>query len=356
VSRSAGPRLAAALLPLLLPLLLALLFPVPARCLEVHLAPLAVVEEAAHGNPGEPEADAAAAGGRPEADLLRELRRLGTEEALVFRAAHGADCPGSLLEAAALCERQGYSCLLYGYLKRGRLALSAEIKLLDHDGGRLAAVFFGGDDPAHYDRLVRDLAAKVGEYFFSEMGLPPRRPAPPRRNRLELAAWLGYWTPLGGDWDRVLAGITAVGLGVRLIPADPLFRLGPRTGYLALELEGEYGLGMNEPGYESFFLHVARLRLAAEAMVELGGGHAAGLGAGLLAEADAAVQDRKYTSPFRGTTLAPGASLSLQYRYRLSDRLALGATALLEVVAYSPALVTFSPRLTVAFRKAARDD
>jgi hypothetical protein len=297
----------------------------------------------------EAEGGGAEKGGMAE-NLLRELRREPAGDGLRFREAQAHVIPASFLEAAMLCERNGYDCLLYGYVKRTAVSLSAELKLLDQASGRLAAVFFGGDDPAHSDRLMRDLAAKVREYFRAELGLPPAPSPQPERNRLELSGWLGYWTPLGGDWDRVLAGVTAAGMGARLIPADPLFRLWSRAGYLALGLEGEYLLGMNEPGYESFFLHAAKLRIGLEAMLELGGGHAAGLGAGLLAELDTAAQDRKYASGFTGTTLAPGFCLSAQYRYRLSGRLALGVAGLLEVAAYSPALVTFSPRLFAAFR------
>jgi hypothetical protein len=241
-------------------------------------------------------------------------------------------------------------------VRRTEVSLSAELKLLDPESGRLSAVFFGGDDPAHYDRLMRDLAAKVREYFFAEIGLPPARALEPRRNRLELAGWLGYWTPTGGEWDRVVAGIAAVGLGARLIPADPLFTLWSRSGYLALGLEAEYALGMNEPGYESFFLHAAKLRLALEAMLDLSSRQAPGLGLGLLAELDTAAQDRKYASLFTGTTVAPGFCLSALYRYQLSGRLALGVAGLLEVAAYSPALVTFSPRLFAAFRKGVPDE
>jgi hypothetical protein len=319
----------------------------PAAALEVHVAPLAVVED---------RESLQAGAGRPEADLLRELRRESPGDGLAFREADAGASPTSLLEAAALCERNGYTCLLYGYVRRTEVSLSAELKLLDPAGGRLAAVFFGGDDPAHYDRLMRDLAAKVREYFLSEMGLPPVRTPEPRRNRLELAGWLGYWTPAGGEWDRVLAGIAAAGLGARLIPSDPLFRLRSRSGYLALGLEAEYGLGMNEPGYESFFLHAVKLRTTLEAVLDLPAGHAAGLGLGMLAELDTAAQDRKYASLFTGTTLAPGFCLSVLYRYRLTGRLTLGTAMLLEVVAYSPALVTFSPRLFAAFSKGEPDE
>jgi hypothetical protein len=330
-------------LVLLLPLL-----PFPASTLEVYVAALAVVDDTG---------SAALAVSRPQSDLWRELTREQTGDSLAFLRPDAEHIPASLLEASLLCERLGCAYLLYGYVKRTSVAFSAELKLLDHERGRLAAVFFGSDDPDHYDRLVRDMAAKVREYFFAEAGLRPPRPAePPRRNLWEFSGWLGYWTPMGGEWDRVIAGIATAGLAARLIPAYPLFVLRSRSAYLSLGLEGEYGLGMNEPGYESSFLHVAKLRFVLEAVLELPAGHAAGLAAGTLVELDTAVQDRKYASPLTDSTVAPGLCLAFLYRYRLSKRLALGAASIVDFTAYSPALVVFSPRLFVSFRKGATDE
>jgi hypothetical protein len=328
--------------------LLLSLFPPPAPALEVFVAPLAVVDDAGSQT---------LADSRPQADLWRELTREATGDALAFVRADAEDAPASLLEASLLCERLGCPSLIYGYVKRTTVALSAELKLLDHERGRLAAVFFGGDDPAHYDRLMRDMAAKVREYFSVEAGLLPSRPAaPPRRNLWEFSGWLGYWTPMGGEWDRVVAGIVTVGLAARLIPAYPLFTLWSRSAYLSFGLEGEYGLGMSEPGYESSFLHVAKLRFVLETVLERPAGHAVGLAAGVFAELDTAVQDRKYASLFSDSTVAPGLCLAFLYRYRLSSRLTLGAAGLVEVAAYSPTLVVFSPRLFVSFRKGAPDE
>lgn len=331
------------LVPALLPLLG--LSPSLAMALEVYVAPLVVIDETGS------EALRAL---RPEADLLRALARGTTGDSLsVLRSREDpAETPRSLLDAALLCERQGYAFLLYGYVKRTAVALSAELKLLDHERGQIAAAFFGGDDPAHYERLMREMAAKVLEYFVTTAGLrPPARAEDPRRNLVELATWLGYWTPMGGDWDRVVAGIATVGLAARLIPAYPLFKLWSRSAYVALGLEGEYGLGMNEPGYESFFLHLAKLRVPVEVVLELPAGHAVGLGAGLLVELDTAVQDRKYSSLFTDTTVVPGFCLTLLYRYSPSGRISLGVESVLEVAAYSPPLLVFSPRLSVSFRK-----
>jgi len=312
-----------------------------ASALEVYLAPLAF-EDDSDGR----EAPASSL----EADLLGALQQAGLGEAVLLRQTSSSPTPRSLLEAMHLCEKGGYAFLLYGYLKRTAYAYSMELKLLDRERGRIAAQFFASDDSAHYERLIQDTAAKVKDYFRVEMGLEqPRTVEDPRRNLVYFSLCLGYWTPLGGEWDRVVAGVVSAGLAVRFVPTDPLFTLWSRRGHLELGLEAEYGLGMNEPGYESFFLHAVRIRIPLAALLELPAGHAAGLGIGLLVEIDTAVQDRLYAPLFTDSTIIPGGFVKLLYRYALSERVSLGVTALFEVAAYAPALFIFSPQVAVSF-------
>ena len=330
-------------------LLLVALSALPAPAQEVYLAPLEIEDEM----PGMAE------GLRPEEDLLQALETLGTGASLtaVLAPAESGDAPHTLLEAIAFCERLGYPFLLYGYVRRGVASYSAELKLLDRRLGRIATVLFGSDDPAHYDRLMREMAAKLLQYFDSEAGLTkPPAAAAAERNLVELWTWAGYWTPAGGEWGRVLAGVASAGLGVRFIPVYPLFRPWARPAYLSMGLDAEYALGMNEPGYESFFLHQARLRIPVDLVLELGGGHAAGIGAGLSVQLDTATQDRKYSPSFRGTTAAPGLCLSALYRYSPSARISFGLAGLMEVAAYSPVLFSFSPRLFFSFAKGNRHE
>jgi hypothetical protein len=318
-----------------------LFLPFAALAMEVYLAPLAF-EDDSDGQ----EAPAVS----PEVDLLGALQQVGLGEAMLLRQSSSSPTPRSLLEAMHLCEQEGYAFLLYGYLKRTAYAYSVELKLLDRERGQIAAQFFASDDSAHYERLVQDVAAKVKDYFRAELGLEQPRPVEvPRRNQVHFASWLGYWTPVGGEWDRVIAGVVSAGLAVRFVPADPLFTLFSRRGHLELGLDGEYGLGMNEPGYESFFLHAVRIRLPLEALLELPSGHAVGLGIGLLVEIDTAVQDRLYSSLFTDTTIIPGGGVSIIYRYAISERVSVGVTGLFEVAAYSPALFMFSPRVVVSY-------
>ncbi len=310
------------------------------HAIDVVLAPLALQHEGA--KPATPVAP------RPEADLLRALAaQQRGERALVRRANAAGDAPRSLLDAARLCEAHGYGYLLYGWVRRTDYAYHAEVKLFDSEGGEVVAVFFGSDDERHYERLIKDVATKIIAYFGDEVGLLPQRETPRDRNLLTLPCALGAWTPIAGDWSRVTTGLAAVAAGVRFAPVRPLFALGRRQGYTAFGLDVEYALGMNDPGYESFFLHMARVRLTVEADVELGARHSIGLGLGPLLAIDTMAQDRLYDRLVVETTVAAGASFSIFYRYALSQRAALGFTNVIDIAAYTNPLVIYSPRLFV---------
>ncbi len=310
------------------------------HAIDVVLAPIAMQHEGA-------KADTQAAA-RPEADLLRALAALQRgERPLVRRANPAGGAPRTLLEAARLCEAHGYGYLLYGWVQRTDYAFHAEVKLFDSEGGEVVAVFFGSDDERHYERLIEDVASKIVAYFGDEIGLSPQRESPRDRNLLSFPCAVGVWTPIAGEWSRVTTGLATVAAGARFVPVRPLFALGSRPGYAAFGLDVEYALGMNDPGYESFFLHMARVRLTLEADVEVADRHSVGLGLGPLLAIDTVAQDRLYDRLVVETTVAAGASFSLFYRYALSERAALGLSNVVDIAAYTKPLVVYSPRLFV---------
>lgn len=317
----------------------------PVHGLDVVLAPLAVQDEGATQSerPGPL---------RPEVDLLRALEPLQVgDRPLVRRMNPASDsAPRSLLEAARLCEAHGYPQLLYGWLRRTEYALHAEVKLFDREAGEVVAVFFASDDQRHYERLVADVASKITAWFADEMGVAPRPAAERERNAVRLPWALGAWTALASDWARVTSGLAAVTVGARLVPVTPSFTAGARRGEIAIGLDLEYALGMNEPDYESFFLHMVRVRLTIQVDLEVARRHSLGVGLGPLLAIDTMAQDRLYDRFLVDTAAAAGASFILFYRYALSDRAALGFANVLDVAAYADPLVIYSPRLLVELR------
>jgi hypothetical protein len=311
------------------------------RALDVVLAPLAVQDE------GRPRA----APLRPDSDLLAALTRLRPGDPPLVRRMNPAsdDPPRSLLEAARLCEAHAYPYLLYGYLKRTAYAYQAEVKLFDREAGAIAAVFFGSDDPGHYERLVGDVASKILAYFEHETGLGPERRLEPRSSAVRVVCSLGAWLPISRDWDRVSVGYGTVGLGGRFVPARTLSVAGLRASPV-LGLDLEYSLAANEAGYESFFMHAVRVRVPVALSLEVFRGHSFGIGVGPLLAIDTIAQDRLYADLKVETSVAAGLSLLGTYRYAVSARSAIGLASALDLVGYESPQLTWSPRLFADFR------
>lgn len=313
--------------------------------LAVYLAPIAYHDESGAESEGSR---------RPSEDLFRRFVKAELNQSVVFRKVDGAgqSPPESFLDAARLCESQGYSYLLYGFVKRTSYSYYAEVKLLSRERKDIASAFIDSDDDQHYERFVDDLCGKIIAYFRDDLGMGPPRPQDrPARNILTLPVNLGYWTPMGG-WNASMSGLVCADVGIRFVPMMPLFHIWNTPGFLALGLDAEYGLGMNQPGLEPFFLHAVRLRLPVEAFLDLGNSSRLGLGLGPLLEIDTMLQSRLYSSTLTATTVTPGVSFSIRYQYALSRSLSLGLANILDVAFYSQPLVMFSPRLSFDFRSA----
>jgi len=309
--------------------------------LDIYLAPIVYQDE------GKAEA---AGGSAPAGDLAKRLGpdRLGDRVSVRLLPAASTAAPQTFIDAARLCESQSCPYMLYGYVKKTSYSYYAEIKLIAHEDKQVVTVFIAADDGDHYERLIDDLSAKIVQYIRGDLGIGPPLPRElPARNLLVLPSSLGYWTPMGGEWSSALAGLVSASSGIRLIPQRPLYSLFSRSCYLAVGVDLEYQLGMNQPGLESFFLHMARLRIPAESFMDLGNGHEIGLGLGPLFEVDVMNQAHEYGQAETKATVVPGFSVEALYRYALSEGLSLGMTNIVDVALYSRALFTYSPRLTL---------
>ena len=311
--------------------------------LELHVAPLAVIDDSGGSAPGTLN---------PGEDLVRSLSEFAGGSAFVVRAVENppASPIRTYLDAARLCQSRGYGYLLYGFVKRGEFSVTAEVKLLDAEKAVVAASFFNTDDSSHYPRLMKNLAVRIEDYFAADIGLnPPKRKQETQRNLLSIPVSLGYWTPAGGEWSTVLAGLASVSLGARFVPANPLFTFLARPWFVALGIQAEYSLGLNQPGYESFLLHEARVRFPVELGAEISTGHVIAVLGGPLFIVDAIVQDRLYASSSTSVTTVGGVSLGAYYRYAISEAISLGCAAVVDIAMYATPLVTVSPRFDIEF-------
>jgi hypothetical protein len=308
-----------------------------AETLTVKVAAFTVIAE---------EGDEAPSSLKPEKDLVKLLGATpiwgGVEFSLVGDA---AAAPLTFLDAARLCELSGDPYLLYGYVRRRESVYSSELKLLSKESKRIVASFVATDGTAHYERMVGDLASKVANYFLSDLGMAPGKPAPaPSRNVFEIPIAAGYWSPTG-SWAESLMGVFCVDLGLRFVPRKPLAGIKSRPLYLGFGLRSEYALGKNKPEYESAYLHRIVAKLPVELFVSMDRESTLGLSLGGIMEFDVFKQDRNYAGMFTQTSSAGGIMASVFYRYALSERAALGFDMEWDSVFYTEPLVTISPRL-----------
>lgn len=311
------------------------------QAMEIYLAPISYQDESGTDAPESR---------RPGADLLRLFAETALADGVSLRdASESADqAPRTWLEAARLCESQGYAYLLYGFVKRTDYSYYAELKLLEREGKNVAAAFISGDDGSHYERLIEDLARKITSYVRTDLGMAPApSPREPARNLIALPIAAGWWTPMGGPWSAAMAGLVTADMSVRFIPAKPLFEVLRRPGFLALGLDLVYALGASQPGVEGFYLHAAKVRLPVEAFLDLGAGHRVGLGVGFLLEVDTMAKAKLYGSTVVSSTVVPGAACSVIYQYVLNPTVTLGLANTFEVALYSQPLFTWSPRIGV---------
>jgi hypothetical protein len=317
--------------------LAAALIPCAAPAVEVSLAPLEVVDETGASPPLRPGADLGRTLAGMGAGGILDLRPMEEDPTVEVR---------SLLDASRLCRSSGYPLLLYGFVRRTALSFAAEIKLYDAEKGAVAASFFASDDTGHYDRFMKDLATRILDYFAA--GTPHGATTvtrDPERNLVGVPISLGYWTPAGGGWNQLLAGLGSATLGFRFVPSRPLFTFLSRQWIVGFGVDAEYGLGMSQPGFESSFLHTVHVRIPVECGVELARGHSIGMNVGALLSVDILSQDRLYSSPYVGATSAAGITAAALYRYEASNLVTIGCSMVFDVAFYAIPLVTISPRL-----------
>jgi hypothetical protein len=309
--------------------------------LDIYLAPVIYQDD---------ESVAAADEKHPGDDLHTRLFAVPIADGVAFHDAEvqGDSVPRTFLEAASLCESQGYPYLLYGFVKRTGYSYYAELKLMERQRKDLAVSFISGDDDSHYERLLDDLSTKITSYVRTDLGMGSPRPQErAATNIVVLPMALGYWTPMGGSWSQAAAGLVTADASVRFIPSRPLFQLWTRPCFLALGVDLEYALGASQPGVESFFLHVAKVRLPVEAYMDFAGGHRIGFGLGPLLEVDTMAKAKQYGSTVIETTVVPGATFSVRYDYVLSRTVVIGLANIFDLALYAQPFFTYSPRLTV---------
>jgi hypothetical protein len=291
-------------------------------------------------------------GGNAGTDLARILRRENINREIRFRSAAEADFPppAGFLEAAACSARAGGEYLLYGYIRESAYAREGEIKLFDHETGRILTSFYAKDSRDEYERFLTDLGRKIIEFIYTDLGFDPRTEiSPPARNVLSLPFYLGPWFQSGGNESGTLSGILRVESGLLLTPVSPQRRGGTMSRELQTGVLAAWALAVSRASYESFLLHRFRFSLPLIAVQYLADGSRLSAGIAPGFQVDWLVQDRVYSGRHEELHSVPALTLSVDWSRPLSKHLSMGVRTALEFEAYRGSGARVVPSVFAAY-------
>lgn len=251
----------------------------------------------------------------------------------------------TVLDAAHFCQYHAAELLIYGRIRYAEEYADIVLKLYDPGRQEIIETFYGKDDAAELDRLIRDAAMKVYVYLSETLGLAPLW----IKREVERALWdfqgrLSWWTSTG-EWRQALAGVTSLGAGAYFTPIYPVWerrswRIGGRFGFFF-----EYQIGMNTHGDEPFVFHGLGSSLPVEALFDYKGEHRFTLSVFPLLQFDILSQERKYSEKWSGASVTGGIGSTVSYRFQLDTAHAIGAAAGWSLVFYRPLRTHFTMNL-----------
>jgi hypothetical protein len=287
-----------------------------------------------------------------ERDWISDLDDVLYGSDVSFKLASNAEgCPSSFLEAKHLCESEGYSYLIYGFLKRDFYSYRLELKLVSRERSEVVRIFIASDDTEHYQRLLRDASNKVIEYLNAEVGLKVTADgyARIRRNVIRVPVSAGYWVPLTSEWYSRMIGMVSASTGLEFVPTYSLFKVRNRPCFLMYGARANYYLGMNQSDDESFYYHFIQVGIGASVFMNIGNKQLVGVGVEPYFQFDVARYTPEYGASQVLSGYTSGVALNLSYEYTFSNRYALGIESSTSVSFYDSPLVRWSPQVYVRF-------
>jgi hypothetical protein len=282
--------------------------------LEVYAAPILYINEAeGAAGPGSIQEDLVAALGAVETGMDLRFARLRDSR---------INPPESVVDAVEVCRREQIDYLLYGYLTGRAYNYQAEIRLFDYESRQVRQVFYGMDDNAHYDRLIKELTGKIQAYIADTFHLRITS-EDSAYTRLLIPGAASYWTPASSDWTRLMIGTVNVVSGITVIPSDRLFVLRGFPFYISSGLDIGYRLGIGHPeGYEAYD-HSLYFNMPMLLHMAAGDRHHVFAGLGFVYFLDFLNMTRKYSDSKTFVYNNMGMNVSFGYRFFPKKNLAL---------------------------------
>lgn len=307
--------------------------------LNVHVAPMLYIDETA---------GTVRDNGRVHHELLQNLHAEMTGIALNFSLVSDGSVspPQSLADVMTVCRMNRSEYLLYGFVVERDYSVEAEIRLFDYEKRSVIGTFYGKDDHEHYDRMMEDVSQKILSYVNDAFDLELFEERP-EYLRLFVPVELGYWTPMGDDWLRLMLGTGVFSTGISVIPTDSLYVYQGKNFYLSTGLNVTYRLGAGNPRAYKAFYHSIMMELPVRLHMDLTKHHGIFAGTAFIYFADILSVTQKYEDPVTEVYSNFGFELMAGYLFTLNDRVSFYFNNSFNFAFSETNMFTYSPRIGI---------
>ncbi|MBN2658796.1 MAG: hypothetical protein JXR86_17210 [Spirochaetales bacterium] len=256
----------------------------------------------------------------------------------------------NIMEASSLCDREGYDNLIFGFLTADDVKCSMELKFYSHRTRSVETTFFASDAINQIERLSAEISEKIFTYIDRDSGYYKQEPEKVFQPGIfSIPVTLGYWVPLESERRDYSTSIICAGSGIQVDPFENLHKwenlaLEFRFGFSVL-----YELSINDPDYETFYLHKTNFFIPVELGLLITGKHSFSISAAPFIQMDILDLRKNYQEPETAVSAAFGFSAGIAYNYIFTDFFRFGLSCSFDFVFYDPLQVTFRPGISVLF-------
>lgn len=153
----------------------------------------------------------------------------------------------TLMDANVICVSEKKDCIFYGYVQKNEGNWFANVKLYDASKKKVIREFYSSDDIDHYQRFLDHLTSNIIDGLMSITGLSKDELLDKNMRPTELKIPVSgfYWTPVDGDWNKVIMGVAGAKLGFEFFPSQKQVLFSSNLLDFSIMLKFEYNYGKN---------------------------------------------------------------------------------------------------------------
>ena len=282
--------------------------------------------------------------------ILQELGKVSTNMEVQFKKAVSPryNPPQTVGDAIIMCRSEEADYLVYGFISRKEYTIQGELRLLDYKQKTVIANFYSMDSKDRETEMVQDLAAKL-LYYVQETYNIKIISEPPSFTHIQFPVSLGYWLPINLDWVKILYGIVRVDGGIQIIPTDIVTIDQGKIFYFSFGADISYQLGMGR-NYNAWN-HGFTITSPVQFHWKFNEQHEAYFALGVLYTFDLLYIKNPYEDPSMKFYSVLGAMTGGGWTFRLNEKLFFFTDARLELRSYERAMLSFTPRAGIIFRR-----